>query len=157
MFPLAVYRQTWERLSTRLSEREACKTIVGLLVLAAEGHEAQLAIELEQLIELDQLPDLLALTALLAPRPGVLPAVTVDLPTLAGLAGHKCILRKFGLVHHDASPTSSEPIPMRKPLTGEPCAGEPLARFGGRGGRCPSLPLSTGGITRGDNRRDHAG
>ena len=26
-----------------------------------------------------------------------------------------------------------EPIPMRKPLTGEPCAGEPHARFGGRG------------------------
>jgi hypothetical protein len=84
MFPRAVYRQTWERLSTRLSEREACKTIVGLLALAAEGHEAQLATELEQLIELDQLPDLLALTALLAPRPGVLPVVTVDLPGLAG-------------------------------------------------------------------------
>ena len=31
---------------------------------------------------------------------------------------------------------------MRKPLTGEPCAGKPHARFGGRGGRCPSLPLS---------------
>ena len=84
MFPRAVYRQTWERLVARLSEREACKTIVGLLVLAAEGHEAQLATELEQLIELDQLPDLLALTALLAPRPGVLPVVTVDLPALAG-------------------------------------------------------------------------
>ena len=83
MFPRAVYRQTWERLSARLSEREACKTIVGLLVLAAEGHEAQLANELEQLIELDQLPDLLALSALLAPRPGVLPIVTVELPALA--------------------------------------------------------------------------
>ena len=47
--------------------------MVGLLVLAADGHEAQLASELEQLIELDQLPDLHALTALLAPRPGVLP------------------------------------------------------------------------------------
>ena len=84
MFPRPVYRQTWERLVARLSEREACKTIVGLLVLAADGHEAQLATELEQLIELDQLPDLLALTALLAPRPGVLPIVTVDLPGLAG-------------------------------------------------------------------------
>ena len=83
MFPRAVYRQTWERLSARLTEREACKTIVGLLVLAAEGHEAQLAIELEQLIELDQLPDLVALSALLAPRPGVLPIVTVELPELA--------------------------------------------------------------------------
>ena len=84
MFPRPVYRQTWERLAARLSEREACKAIVGLLVLAAGGHEAQLAIELEQLIELDQLPDLLALSALLAPRPGVLPTVTVDLPGLAG-------------------------------------------------------------------------
>ena len=82
MFPRAVYRQTWERLSARLSEREACKTIVGLLVLAAQGHEAQLASELEQLVELDQLPDLIALTALLAPRPGVLPSVKVELPDL---------------------------------------------------------------------------
>jgi len=55
-----------------------------LLVLAAEGHEAQLATELEQLIELDQLPDLNALTALLAPLPGVLPSVRVALPDLAG-------------------------------------------------------------------------
>jgi hypothetical protein len=84
MFPREVYRQTWERLSARLSEREACKTIVGLLALAAEGHEAQLAIELEQLVELDQLPDLLALSTLLAPRPGVLPNVKVELPDLAG-------------------------------------------------------------------------
>ena len=84
MFPRAVYRQTWERLSARLSEREACKAIVGLLALAADGHEAQLATELEQLIELDQLPDLLALTTLLAPRPGVLPDVKVELPDLAG-------------------------------------------------------------------------
>jgi hypothetical protein len=84
MFPRAVYRQTWERLSALLPEREACKTIVGLLVLAADGHEGQLATELEQLIELDQLPDLMALTALLAPRPGVLPSVTVELPDLAG-------------------------------------------------------------------------
>ena len=84
MFPRAVYRQTWERLSAKLPEREACKIIVGLLGLAAEGHEAQLASELDQLIELDQLPDLLALSALLAPRAGVLPSVRVELPDLAG-------------------------------------------------------------------------
>jgi hypothetical protein len=84
VFPRAVYRQTWERLSVRLSERAACKTMVGLLSLAADGHEGQLAEELEQLIELDQLPDLEALTALLAPRSTELPAVNVQLPTLAG-------------------------------------------------------------------------
>jgi hypothetical protein len=55
----------------------------------------------------------------------------------------KGVLRKLGTVHHGSSPSVSEPIPMRKPLTGEPCAGEPLALYGGRGGRCPSLPLYT--------------
>ena len=82
-FPRAVYRQTWERLAAQRAEREACKTMVGLLVLAADGHEAQLAQELEQLIELDQLPDLAALTQLLAPPKGVVPHVVVSLPTLA--------------------------------------------------------------------------
>jgi hypothetical protein len=82
-FPRAVYRQTWERLSAQRPEREACKTMVGLLVLAADGHESQLAQELEQLIELDQLPDLGALTQLLAPPKADVPQVVVTLPTLA--------------------------------------------------------------------------
>ena len=82
-FPRAVYRQTWERLAAQRPEREACKTMVGLLILAANGHEAQLAQELEQLVELDQLPDLHALTELLAPHKGDVPQVVVTLPTLA--------------------------------------------------------------------------
>jgi hypothetical protein len=57
--------------------------MVGLLVLAADGYEAQLAQELEQLLELDQLPDLDALTALLAPPKGEVPEVVVTLPALA--------------------------------------------------------------------------
>ena len=77
-FPRAVYRQTWERLAAQRPEREACKTMVGLLALAADGHEAQLAQELEQLIELDQLPDLNALTQLLAPAKGDVPHVVVS-------------------------------------------------------------------------------
>ena len=84
VFPRGVYRQTWARLATARPEREACKTMVGLLVLAADGHEAQLADELEQLIELDQLPDLQALTRLLAPPTTDVPDVVVDLPSLAG-------------------------------------------------------------------------
>jgi hypothetical protein len=83
-FPREIYRRTWERLAAGVPEREACKTMVGLLVLAAEGHEAQLADELEQLIELDQLPDLLALTQLLSPPKSDVPIVTVELPSLAG-------------------------------------------------------------------------
>jgi transposase InsO family protein len=83
VFPRAVYRQTWERLSAALPEREACKTMVGLLALAADGYEAQLAGELEQLLELGQLPDLQALTVLLAPPKNEPPTVTVQLPALA--------------------------------------------------------------------------
>ena len=82
-FPRAVYRQTWERLSAQRPEREDCKTMVGLLVLAADGHEAQLAQELEQLIDMDQLPDLNALTELLAPPTSEVPDVAVTLPALA--------------------------------------------------------------------------
>ena len=73
-----------ERLAARLTEREACKTMVGLLALAADGYEAQLADELEQLIELDQLPDLFALSQLLAPPRSEVPDVVVQLPALAG-------------------------------------------------------------------------
>jgi len=40
-------------------------------------------------------------------------------------------------VVHPLYPCVDEPIPMRQPPTGEPCAGEPHARFGGRGRRKP--------------------
>ncbi len=83
VFPRAVYRQTWARLATARPEREACKTMVGLLVLAADGHEAQLAAELEQLIELDHLPDLRALSELLAPPRTTMPEVTVQIAALS--------------------------------------------------------------------------
>jgi hypothetical protein len=76
-FPRAVYRQTWEHLAAQRPEQEACKIMVGLLVLAADGHEAQLAEELEQL------PYLNALTELLAPPRNAVPDVAVTLPTLA--------------------------------------------------------------------------
>ena len=54
-------------------------------------------------------------------------------PTLA-----QHLLRRSRAVHPFHGPVSRETSPMRKPATGEPCAGEPLARFGGRGG--PNLP-----------------
>lgn len=88
-FPRAVYRQTWERLAAARPEREACKTIVGLLGLAADGHEAQLADELEQLIELDQLPDLHALSELLSPPPAALPEVRVE---MTALSSYDCLI-----------------------------------------------------------------
>jgi len=33
-------------------------------------------------------------------------------------------------------------LPMRKPPTGEPCAGKPHARFGGRGGETVPTPIA---------------
>jgi hypothetical protein len=81
-FPRAVYRRTWERLIAQRPEREACRTMVGLLALAAKGYEAQLAGELEQLIEIDALPELHAITQLLAPPATAIPNVRVELPEL---------------------------------------------------------------------------
>jgi len=79
-FPRQEYRQTWERLQARLPERQACKTIVALLVLAAEGHEAELALELQRLIDTDELPDVQAITTRLRPPPQAAPEVLVELP-----------------------------------------------------------------------------
>jgi len=82
VFPRTIYRQTWENLNAQLPERQACKTIIGLLALAADGHEAALALELEQLHARNELPDLDALTQQLAPRPSTIPCVVVTLPAL---------------------------------------------------------------------------
>src|SRR5450755_2464164 len=82
VFPRAIYRQTWESLSTQLPERAACKIIVGLLALAADGHEAAVANELEVLHARNELPNLDTLSAQLAPRPSVIPPVAVLLPEL---------------------------------------------------------------------------
>jgi transposase InsO family protein len=81
-FPRAIYRQTWENLNAELPERQACKLIVGLLALAADGHEAALALELEQLYASNELPNLDTLTQQLAPRPTTIPAINVPLPEL---------------------------------------------------------------------------
>jgi hypothetical protein len=81
-FPRAIYRQTWETLSAALPERQACKIMVGLLALAADGHEAALALELEHLQAGRELPDLDRLTQQLAPRHTEIPNVAVALPPL---------------------------------------------------------------------------
>lgn len=83
VFPREIYRQTWERLSAQLPERTACKIIVGLLALAADGHEATVADELEQLYARNELPNIETMTDQLAPRPSTIPAVAVVLPELA--------------------------------------------------------------------------
>src|ERR1700732_3159315 len=49
----------------------------------------------------------------------------------------ECLLRCSWVVHPTHGLRAGETLPMRKPATGEPCAGEPHARFGGRGGPTP--------------------
>jgi hypothetical protein len=54
LFPREAYRRTWERLEAELTQREASKTMVGLLELAANhGVEAVLAgrLEISKLLE----------------------------------------------------------------------------------------------------------
>ncbi|MGF6666237.1 hypothetical protein QF000_007970 [Paraburkholderia atlantica] len=68
-FPREAYRRTWEQLEARLTQREACKIIVGLLELAAlDGVEAVLAARLNALLVDGKLPDLKALREEFAPR-----------------------------------------------------------------------------------------
>ena len=84
MFPRDEYRRIWERLQEGLSERQACKTMVGLLDLAARGAcEADLAQVLAGLLQAGTLPDLPGLEERFAPRVAELPEVKVELPALA--------------------------------------------------------------------------
>ncbi|KUY87054.1 integrase [Burkholderia territorii] len=81
LFPREAYRRIWEQLDARLSQRDACKTIVGLLELAAHhGVEAVLADRLEILLAAGELPDLEQLRCEFAPRQAQCPEVVVVTP-----------------------------------------------------------------------------
>lgn len=81
LFPREAYRRIWEQLDARLSQRDACKTTVGLLELAAHhGVEAVLADRLEILLAAGELPDLEQLRRELAPRQAQCPEVVIVTP-----------------------------------------------------------------------------
>jgi len=81
LFPREAYRRTWEQLEARLTQREACKVIVGLLELAAlDGVEAVLAARLNALLVDGELPDLKALREEFAPRHADCPVINVEMP-----------------------------------------------------------------------------
>jgi len=80
LFPRDAYRRTWEQLELRLTQRQACQTIVALLGMAAlDGVEAVLARRLEDLLQAGELPDLAQLRAEFAPRKAEVPTVTVEM------------------------------------------------------------------------------
>lgn len=68
LFPHQAYRRAWHALEAALPPRQACKTMVGLLDLAAsQACEDRLAQYLDTLLNQDDLPDLDAITALFVP------------------------------------------------------------------------------------------
>ncbi len=85
LFPRPVYRQVWEALDAELPARHACRVMVGLLALAADGGcEAALAQRLEDLLAVGDRPDLEALTAALRPKPATVTDVAITPPDPAG-------------------------------------------------------------------------
>jgi hypothetical protein len=80
LFPREAYRRTWEQLDLRLTQRQACQSIVALLEMAArDGVEAQLAHRLDALLVAGELPDVKRLREEFAPRKTELPKVTVEI------------------------------------------------------------------------------
>ena len=81
LFPHEAYRRTWEQLDLKLTQRQACQTIVALLEMAArDGVEGLLARRLDALLMAGELPDVKRLREEFAPRKTELPKVTVEIP-----------------------------------------------------------------------------
>jgi len=81
LFPREAYRRTWEQLDARLTQRQACQTIVALLEMAArDGVEGLLAQRLDTLLAVGELPDVKRLRQEFAPRKTELPTITVEIP-----------------------------------------------------------------------------
>jgi len=81
LFPRDAYRRTWEQLADKLTQRNACKTMVALLEMAAnDGVEAVLAERLEMLLDAGELPDLDVLAAEFAVRDINCPIINVVIP-----------------------------------------------------------------------------
>ena len=84
LFPREAYRRTWEQLDQRLTQRQACQSIVALLEMAArDGVEAVLAERLDALLLIGELPNLKQLREEFAPRKAELPQVTVEIPLVS--------------------------------------------------------------------------
>ena len=81
MFPRSEYARTWELLSAQLSEREACRLMVGLLDLADRANVVtELAVVLQELQDRGELPDIDELREHFAPRPTSITDVRVVIP-----------------------------------------------------------------------------
>ncbi|UXS01830.1 IS21 family transposase [Agrobacterium tumefaciens] len=85
LFPRLEYRQTFEALLERLTDKQACKTMVEILALAHERTcERELAEQLARTLDAGELPDMAELRKHFAPDPSALPVVSVHLAPLSG-------------------------------------------------------------------------
>jgi hypothetical protein len=78
LFPRPAYRRAFEALLDRQTERQACRTMVGLLALAHErACEGELALAIDAALDAGGLPDLAAMRQRFAPDAAAMPHVTV--------------------------------------------------------------------------------
>jgi hypothetical protein len=83
LFPRRAYRRAFEALLAGDSEKQACRTMVGLLALAHDrACEAELAAILDAELDAGRAPDLEELRRRFAPDPSVVPEITVALTPL---------------------------------------------------------------------------
>jgi len=79
LFPRRAYRRAFEALLASDSEKQACRTMVGLLALA---HDRACEAELAAILDAGRGPDLQALRRRSAPDPSIVPEITVALTPL---------------------------------------------------------------------------
>jgi hypothetical protein len=83
LFPRRAYRRAFEALLAADGEKRACRTLVGLLVLAHDrACEAALADIIDAELDAGRLPDLDHLGQHFAPDPATIPEITVELVSL---------------------------------------------------------------------------
>ena len=79
LFPRRSYQRAFEALLAGDSEKQACRTIVGLLALAHDrACEAELAGAIDAELDAGRLPDLDTLGRRFAPHPTTIPDITVE-------------------------------------------------------------------------------
>jgi hypothetical protein len=84
LFPRRAYARAFEALLTKQSEKQACRTMVGLLALAHDrACEAELAHAIEADLDAGDLPDLDRLRDRFKPDRTVIPDVVVKLTPLS--------------------------------------------------------------------------
>lgn len=84
LWPRTAYRRAWEALTAAGPDRDAARTMVGLLALAHDrGVEADLATAIDAGLEAGELPDLAAMRHRFTPAATAAPEVSVILPPLA--------------------------------------------------------------------------